>query len=69
VAEPVAEHALRQPAPEMRADAPEDHADLVLRVDLDGQAANHHKAAPILDLVPDLVDYRPQRRHLEMLAP
>jgi hypothetical protein len=69
VAEPVAEDALRQPAPEMRADPPEDHADLVLGVVLDGQAANHHKAAPILDVVPDLVDHRPQRRNFEMLSP
>jgi hypothetical protein len=60
VAEPVAEHALRQPAPEMGADAPEDHADLVFRVVLDRQAANHDKAAPVLDLVADLVDDRPQ---------
>jgi hypothetical protein len=60
VAQSVAEDALRQPAPEMRADPPEDHADLVLRVVLDRQAANHHEAVPIPDLVPDLVDYRPQ---------
>src|SRR6202022_5131351 len=59
VAEPVAEDALRQPAPEMRADPPEDHADLVFRVVLDRQAADHHEAASILDLAPDLVDDRP----------
>jgi hypothetical protein len=35
VAEPVAKDALRQPAPEMRADPPEDHADLVFRIILD----------------------------------
>ncbi len=69
VAEPVAEDALRQPASEMRTDPPEDHADLVLGVVFDGQAANHHETAPILDLVPDLVDHRPQRRNFEMLAP
>jgi hypothetical protein len=68
VAEPVAEHALRQPAPEMGTDTPEDHADLVFRVILDGLAAKHHKAAPVLDLVPDLVDDWPQRRHFKMLA-
>jgi len=60
VAKPVAEDALRQPAPEMRTDSPEDHADLVFRVVLDRQAAQHNKAAPTRDLAPDLVDYRPQ---------
>jgi hypothetical protein len=60
VAEPVAEDALRQPAPEICADPPEDHADLVFRVVLDRQAADHHEAASILDLAPDLVDDRPQ---------
>jgi len=56
VPQPVTEDALRQPAPEMRADPPEDHADLILRVVLDRQAANHHEAASILNLMPDLVD-------------
>jgi hypothetical protein len=37
VAEPVAKGALGQPAPEMRADPPKDHADLVFRVVLDRQ--------------------------------
>src|SRR5215471_4046940 len=54
--------------PEIGADPPEDHADLVFRIVLDRQAADHDKAAPILDLVPDLVDDRPQRRDFEMLA-
>jgi hypothetical protein len=60
VAKPVAKHALRQPAPEMGADPPKDHADLVFRVILDRQAADDDKAAPVLDLPADLVDQRPQ---------
>jgi len=58
VAQPVAEHALRQAASEMRAEAPEDHAELVFRVILDRQSAQHYESAPILDLISDLVDHR-----------
>jgi hypothetical protein len=56
MAQSVAEHALRQPAPEMRADPPEDHPELFFRVVLHRQSAKQHKAAPILDFVPDLLD-------------
>jgi hypothetical protein len=69
MAEPVSEHALRQPVPEMRADPPEDHAEIVFRVRLDRQPADDDKTAPLLDLTADLVDDRAQRRQLEMLAP
>src|SRR5580700_569576 len=68
MAEPVAEHALRQPAPEMRADTPEDHADFVFRVVLDREATDHHEAASILDLGPDFLDDWLQGRNLEMFA-
>jgi hypothetical protein len=66
--EPVAEHALRDAASQMRADPPKDHADLVLRVILDRQAPQYDKASAVLDLMTDFVDDRPQRRNPEMLA-
>src|SRR6516162_1446345 len=69
MAEPVSKHALRQPVPEMRADPPEDHAEIVFRVRLDRQPADDDKTAPLLDLTADLVNDRAQRRQLEMLAP
>src|SRR6516164_7816190 len=55
--------------PEMRADPPEDHAEIVFRVRLDRQPADDDKTAPLLDLTADLVDDRAQGRQLEMLAP
>ena len=58
MAEPVSKHALRQPVPEMRADPPEDHAEIVFRVRLDRQPADDDKTAPLLDLTADLVDDR-----------
>jgi hypothetical protein len=45
----------------MRADAPEDHAELVFRVILDRHPANHDETAAVGDLAPDLVDDRLQR--------
>ena len=56
VAEPVAHDALRQPAPEMRPDPPEDHPDLIVGVILDRQATYHDKPASVLDLMVDLGD-------------
>ena len=69
MAEPVSKHALRQPVPEMRADPPEDHTEIVFRVRLDRQPAEDDKTAPLLDLTADFVNDRAQRRQLEMLAP
>src|SRR5215471_269731 len=69
MAEPVSEHALRQPVPEMRADPPEDHAKIVFRERLDRQPADDDKTAPLLDLTADPVDDRAQQRQLEMRAP
>src|SRR5438046_8603619 len=68
VTEPIAEDALRQPVPEMRADPPEDYAELVFRVVFDRKPAKHHEAAPVRNLVPDLVDNRPQQRNVEMFV-
>jgi len=42
----------------MRADPPEDHAEIVFRVRLDRQPADNDKTAPLLDLTADLVDDR-----------
>ncbi len=52
----------------MRADAPENHAEIVFRVILDGQPAQQYKAAPALDLLTYFLDDRTQRGHLEMLV-
>src|SRR5580704_14389460 len=51
----------------MGAEPPKDHAELVLRVILDRQAAQHHKTASVGDLMADLVDRRPQGGNDEML--
>jgi hypothetical protein len=68
VSEPVAHDALRQAASEMRADAPENQAEIVFRVILDGQPAQQHEAAPVRDLPADFLHNWAQRGHLEMLA-
>ncbi len=68
VSEPVAHDALRQAASEMRADAPENHAEIVFRVILDRQPAQQHEAAPALNLSSDFLDDWAQRGHLEVLA-
>src|SRR5204863_1275516 len=68
VSETVAQYALRQAASEMRADAPENQAEIVFRVIFDGQPAQQHKAAPVLDLPADFLDDWAQRGHLEVLA-
>ena len=52
----------------MRADAPENQAEIVFRVILDGQPPQEHEAAPVLDLPADFLDDWAQRWHLEMLA-
>src|SRR5437764_791519 len=68
VPEPVAHDALGQAASEMRADAPENQAELVFRVILDREPAQQHEAAPVLDLPADFLDDGTQRGYLEMLA-
>src|ERR1051325_1640795 len=68
VPEPVAHDALRQAASQMRADTPENQAEVVFRVILDRQPAQQHEAAPVLELPADLFDDWAKRRHLEMLA-
>src|ERR1051326_9607129 len=68
VPEPVAHDALRQAASQMRADTPENQAEVIFRVILDRQLSQQHEAAPILDLTADLLDDWAKRRHLEMLA-
>src|SRR5262245_46451938 len=68
VPEPVAHDALRQAASEMRADAPENQAEIVFRVILKGQPAQQHETAPVLDLPADFLNDWAQRGHLEMLA-
>src|ERR1051326_1384304 len=68
VPEPVAHDALRQAASQMRADTPENQAELVFRVILDRQPAQQHEAAPVLDLPADFLDDGAKRGHLEMLA-
>jgi len=52
----------------MRADAPENQAEIVFRVILDGQSPQEHEAAPVLDLPADFLDDWAQRGDLEMLA-
>src|SRR5437762_719236 len=52
----------------MRADTPENQAEVLFRVLLDRQPAQQHEAAPVLELPADFLDYWVQRRHLEMLA-
>jgi hypothetical protein len=52
----------------MCADAPENQAEFVFRVIRNGQPAQQHEAAPVLDLPEDFLDYRAQRKHLKMLA-
>src|SRR6516162_7914447 len=61
VPQPVPQDALRQAASEMRADAPENQAEIVFRVILNGQPAQQHEAAPVLDLPADFLDHRAQR--------
>src|ERR1700751_5903984 len=68
VPEPVAHDALRQAAPEMRADAPKSHRGIVFRVILGGKPPQEHEAAPVLDLPADFLDDWAQRGDLEMLA-
>ena len=52
----------------MGADAPENQAEIVFRVILDGQPPQQHEAAPVLNLPADFLDDWAQRGHLEMLA-
>src|SRR5215467_13647853 len=52
----------------MRADPPENQAEIIFRVIFDGQPAQEYEAAPVLGLPADFLDDWAQRGHLEMLA-